>query len=284
VRLGPYCGGLLAGVEELALRGATLELASPAVFEGMAALRRLDMEGCTSSRAGSWLSRVLGSSPDSVALPGALRELRALGCNVFDRCALELGGATALSLLELPSGVQLPATLKHVAPGLELGLHVAEEGHVVSRHGRDSYCIKACLAARLPSLRRLWGWGLGRGALGALRDLPELRDLRLLGGDRRRLALDLDMPALEAIRVEGYQLTQVRPALPRLPACLSSAACMHAGCLPRRRLATMPPPRAHPCSCACPCACACTPPCWWGRGRAVSWRCRPPPPCWCWTG
>jgi hypothetical protein len=130
VRLGPFCGALLSELRELVLREASLELSSPMVFEDMAALTSLDMEGCTSSRTGSWLSRVLGSSSDAVALPAGLVALRAMGCNVFDKCALHLGAATGLQLLELSSSMQLPATLKHAAPGATLGLHIAEEAQV----------------------------------------------------------------------------------------------------------------------------------------------------------
>ena len=130
VRLGPFCGALLSELRELVLHEASLELSSPVVFEDMAALTSLDMEGCTSSRTGSWLRRVLGSSSDAVALPAGLVALRAMGCNVFDKCALHLGAATGLQLLELSSSMQLPATLKHAAPGAILGLHIAEEAQV----------------------------------------------------------------------------------------------------------------------------------------------------------
>lgn len=130
VRFGPYCGALLHNLSELVLRSASLELSSPALFEDMLRLRRLDMQGCTSSRTGSWLSRVLGSNSDVVALPEGLVSLQAIGCNVFDKCVLELGAATGLQLLEVSSSVQLPATLKHAAHGAVLGLHIAEEGQV----------------------------------------------------------------------------------------------------------------------------------------------------------
>jgi hypothetical protein len=120
----------LAGLSELVLHGCGLELSTPAVFGDMAGLCRLDMEGCSASRTGSWLSRVLGSSSDAVTLPAGLVELRALRCPVFDKCALELGAATRLELLEVSSGCQLPATLKHAARGARLGLHIAEEAQV----------------------------------------------------------------------------------------------------------------------------------------------------------
>ena len=133
VRLGPYCGALLAGLRELVLRGAALELSTPAVFADMASLRRLDLEGCTAARTGSWLTRVLGPAPDVVALPPGLTQLRAMGCNAFDKCTLQLGACTGLQRLELSSGAQLPATLKHVPRGVPLGLHIAEEAQVGDR-------------------------------------------------------------------------------------------------------------------------------------------------------
>ncbi|EFN57614.1 hypothetical protein CHLNCDRAFT_57172 [Chlorella variabilis] len=216
VRFGPYCGALLHNLSELVLRSASLELSSPALFEDMLRLRRLDMQGCTSSRTGSWLSRVLGSNSDVVALPEGLVSLQAIGCNVFDKCVLELGAATGLQLLEVSSSVQLPATLKHAAHGAVLGLHIAEEGQVVTRHGRDNVSVKACLVDRLAAIRRLSGWGLGRSTLGVVGQMGELRELCLLGGERRRLELELELPAVETVRVEGYQIIQLR-----LPVCLS---------------------------------------------------------------
>ena len=130
MRLGPYCGALLAGLRELVLRGAALELSTPAVFADMVSLRRLDLEGCTAARTGSWLSRVLSATPDVLALPPGLTQLRAMSSNVFDKCGLELAGCTALQRLELSSGAQLPATLKHAPAGVPLGLHIAEEAQV----------------------------------------------------------------------------------------------------------------------------------------------------------
>lgn len=97
MRLGPYCGALLCGLSELRLRDAQLELATPSLFADMSGLRRLDLEGCTALRAGSWLSRVLtagGAGSDVIPLPAGLQELRAMRSNVFDKCALELGAAT----------------------------------------------------------------------------------------------------------------------------------------------------------------------------------------------
>ena len=261
MRLGPLCGALLSELRDLVLREASLELSSPVVFEDMAALRRLDMEGCTSSRTGSWLSRVLGSSSDAVAMPAGLVELRAMGCNVFDKCALHLGAATGLQLLELSSSMQLPATLKHAAPGATLGLHIAEEAQVraswcasiagcpntwpqcwtgwwavprlacrpadlasschsvpchpplqvVTRLGRDTVSVKACLAGRLPSIQRLSACALGRSSLAVLDSMPELRQLCLLEGERRRLELEVHLPQLETCRVEGYQIIKARP-------------------------------------------------------------------------
>lgn len=96
-RLGPYCGALLCGLSELRLRDAQLELPAAALFADMSGLRRLDLEGCTALRTGSWLSRVLsagGGGSDVVPMPPGLQELRAMRSNVFDKCALELGGAT----------------------------------------------------------------------------------------------------------------------------------------------------------------------------------------------
>ena len=60
----------------------------PQVFGELASLRRLDLEGCTASRAGSWLSRVLAGgagSSDSVAMPPGLTELHAMQTNAFDK-------------------------------------------------------------------------------------------------------------------------------------------------------------------------------------------------------
>lgn len=269
MRLGPYCGGLLCHLTELSLRGACLELATPAVFEDMASLRQLDMEGCTSSRTGSWLSRVLGSAADVVTLPAGLTELRAMGCSVFDKCALELRAATGLRVLELSSSVQLPATLKHAPLSVELGLHIVEEMQVgwaedgsgmgvrragllaavlatvqlvpactactaacpptpittvihrahlaaphlqaVTRQARDTVNVKACLADRVPDVRRLSGRGLGRSGLGVVGAMGGLRELCLLGGERRRLELpELELPELESMQVEGYQIITVR--------------------------------------------------------------------------
>lgn len=210
MRLGPYCGGLLAGLSELCLRGASLELATPAVFEDMAGLRRLDLEACTAARTGSWLSRMLGSAADVVCAPPGLQQLRAMGSNVLDKVALELGGTTGLTRMELSSAAQLPATLKHAPRGVALGLHVAEEGHVVTRQGRDAVSVRACLADRMADIRRLSGTGLGRCALGVLGQMVELRRLCLLAGDRRRLELELALPELETVRLEGYQIIQVR--------------------------------------------------------------------------
>lgn len=215
VRLGPYCGALLASLRELVMRGAALELSTPAVFADMASLRCLDLEGCTAARTGSWLSRVLGATPDMLALPPGLTQLRAMSSNVFDKCALELGACTALQRLELSSGAQLPATLKHAPAGVPLGLHIAEEAQVVTRQGRDSVSVKACLAGRLADIRRLGGCGLGRAALGVLGEMPGLRRLCLLAGERRRLDLELALPELEMLRIEGYQIAKLR-----LPVCL----------------------------------------------------------------
>ena len=162
MRLGPYCGALLAGLRELVLRGAALELSTPAVFADMVSLRRLDLEGCTAARTGSWLSRVLSSTPDVLALPPGLTQLRAMSSNVFDKCGLELVGCTALQRLELSSGAQLPATLKHAPAGVPLGLHIAEEAQVGwVRGGRAApRCMQCCSAG--PVLRRWAGW-LERG-------------------------------------------------------------------------------------------------------------------------
>lgn len=279
VRLGPYCGALLSSLRELVLRGAALELSTPAVFADMASLRRLDLEGCTAARTGSWLSRVLAAAPDVLALPPGLTQLRAMSSNVFDKCALALGACAGLQRLELSSGVQLPATLKQAPGGVPLGLHIAEEAQVgrvcgcegvpgciwpggrqtglvagqgqaarsnaiqyespwtpfgldsncstdmhtnscrsslpaplpqaITRQGRDSVSVKACLVGRLADMRRLSGWGLGRAALGVLSQMPELRRLCLLGGERRRLELELEVPQLETLRIEGYQIAKV---------------------------------------------------------------------------
>lgn len=217
VRLGPYCGALLSNLAELALRDAALELSSPTIFADMAGLRRLDLEGCAATRTGSWLTRVLGGSggaagggsSDCIAMPAGLLALRAMRCNVFDKCAVELGGACGLQLLELSSSVQLPAALKHAAAGCTLGLHIAEEAQVLSRQGRDAVSFKACLAERLPAVQRLSATGLGRGALGLVAEMRELRRLCLLAGERRRLELGLDLPELEVARIEGYQIIEV---------------------------------------------------------------------------
>lgn len=279
-RLGPYCGGLLARLTALALAGGQLELASPAVFQDMAALQRLDLDNCAVCRPGSWLSRVLGGgqAADVVVLPPGLRELRAAACPAFDKCALELGGCAGLSRLELSSSVQLPATLKHAPRGVPLGLHVVEEAQVglaccwggllpvlrgaagrqwsvlpacrrglravpgslpllplpapglahhvrstfpaspasstpaqvLTRQGRDTVTAKACLSPRLADVTHLSALGLGRSGLGLVSLMPNLRRLTLLGGERRRLELGLQLPELEALRVEGYQLSSVR--------------------------------------------------------------------------
>lgn len=114
-----------------------------------------------------------------------------------------------LRLLELSSGAQLPASLKHAPCGAVLGVHVAEEAHAVSRHGRDAVVLKACLAGRLASIQRLSAAGLGRGALNCVAQMPELRRLCLLAGERRRLEMGLELPELEVLRVEGYQIIEV---------------------------------------------------------------------------
>ena len=74
--------------------------------------------------------------------------------------------------------------------------------------------VKACLVDRLAAIRRLSGWGLGRSTLGGVGQMGELRELCLLGGERRRLELELELPAVETVRVEGYQIIQVRRGLP----------------------------------------------------------------------
>ena len=79
----------------------------------------------------------------------------------------------------------------------------------MTRQGRDSVCVKACLAGRLADIRRLSGSGLGRAALGVLSQMPELRRLCLLGGERRRVELELELPQLETLRIEGYQIAKV---------------------------------------------------------------------------
>ncbi|KAL4444984.1 hypothetical protein ABPG77_004034 [Micractinium sp. CCAP 211/92] len=227
VRLGPYCGALLCGLSELRLRDAQLELATPSLFADMSGLRRLDLEGCTALRAGSWLSRVLtagGAGSDVIPLPAGLQELRAMRSNVFDKCALELGAATGLRLVELSSGAQLPASLKHAAGGAVLGVHIAEEAHAVSRHGRDAVVLKACLAERLGAIRRLSAAGLGRGALNCVAQMAQLRRLCLLAGERRRMELGLELPELEVLRIEGYQIIELR-----LPVCLKLHTAVLAG-------------------------------------------------------
>lgn len=84
---------------------------------------------------------------------------------------------------------------------------------VLTRQGRDIVTAKACLADRLADITRLSAVGLGRSGLGVVGQLANLRELSLLGGERRRLEAGLQLPELETLRVEGYQIISVRAGL-----------------------------------------------------------------------
>ena len=99
--------------------------------------------------------------------------------------------------------------------------------------------IKACLADRLTRVRRLAGLGLGRSTLGLVSQMSELRELCLLGGERRRLELELDLPALEMVRVEGYQIIQVRPACRRVWGRATGRWLVHCALSARRGTASL---------------------------------------------
>lgn len=243
----------------------------------------------------------VGACPDKGGLAGS-----AACC-----CCLTVLGwpcwRAGLRLVELSSGAQLPASLKHAAVGAVLGVHIAEEAHAVSRHGRDAVVLKACLAGRLASIRRLSAAGLGRGALNCVAQMPELRRLCLLAGERRRLELGLELPELEVLRVEGYQIIEVGAAGGGVPGhrggcCARSAVAAQvfggsSSAALARALARSWPPCSLPCppgsrpavafpslcarSCACRCASSCTPPCWPGTACAARWRCRPRSARWC---
>jgi hypothetical protein len=103
----------------------------------------------------------------------------------------------------------LPATLLNSHPPCRFApCHPPVQ--VVTRLGRDTVSVKACLAGRLPSIRRLSACALGRSSLAVLDSMPELRQLCLLEGERRRLELEVHLPQLETCRVEGYQIIKAR--------------------------------------------------------------------------